>query len=200
MNNPEKIIFELNKNMPQDEQIKLVRVDKEKEYISKLEVSVPISVTPNQLKWMLQSIGITMDFTVTRNETGNLVVDFGNAEPSVLEVKQGEYKISDKTLTTAGLETCTALGFSINGKNFLAHIDANTGIERIISNIKESFTEAELQNTIFYVWEGMSIMSSTGSGLSRGKVDEILEGIGARPDNINTSTVLYMDKVTAGNN
>jgi uncharacterized protein YpuA (DUF1002 family) len=42
-------------------------------------------------------------------------------------------------------------------------------------------------------------MSDTGSGLSRAKIDKILQKMGARTDNINIEKVTFMDRVTVGN-
>ena len=49
-----------------------------------------------------------------------------NAFPSMnsICVNTGEVKISEKTLVTGFVITCSVIGFSYNNKNFLAHIDA----------------------------------------------------------------------------
>lgn len=199
MNSPGQIFWQLYQKSP-DEKITLLRANKDKDYIHWLEVSAPESMTPEKLKSRLQEAGITMDFTVIRNASGNIEIDFGNAKPSVFEVEQGKYKISEQTLITAGLETCTALGFSVNGTNFLTHIDAVTNTWPIVSSIKIWFTEEELKNAVFYIWEGMSLMSDAGTGFSREKVDGILLEIGAKPDNIISKKVSFMNRIVIGNN
>jgi hypothetical protein len=58
-------------------------------------------------------------------------------------VSQGKYKILHKSygpLETAGLATCSAISFMINNTyNFMAHIDANTNINTIVTNIQLEF-------------------------------------------------------------
>jgi len=39
-------------------------------------------------------------------------------------VNTGEVKISEKSLVTGFVITCSVIGFSYNNNNFLAHIDA----------------------------------------------------------------------------
>ena len=61
-------------------------------------------------------------------------------------IDQGEIQISEDKLSTSHLGTCSALAFSHNGKNFLAHIDAQSNTEeQIIQKIKKNFNVTELK-------------------------------------------------------
>ena len=61
-------------------------------------------------------------------------------------IDQGEIAVSDEKLSTSHLGTCSALAFSHNNKNFLAHIDAeNNYKEQLISKIKNNFNLDELR-------------------------------------------------------
>jgi hypothetical protein len=84
----------------------------------------------------------------------NLERPESNLVSEYLVVKQNEFQISEKELVTWGLGSCTGLGFSISGKNFLVHIDATTKVSKIVEAIRKNFKESELLKTIFYYRPG----------------------------------------------
>ena len=83
----------------------------------------------------------------TVNEISHLLLRL-NAKPSKILVRQGEFRIENTPLYTSGLGTCSALGFTVNGKNFLAHIDAKMNMETIYQSIENEFDIEEIRQVI----------------------------------------------------
>ena len=80
-------------------------------------------------------------------------------------VSQGKYKILHKSygpLQTAGLATCSAISFMINNTyNFMAHIDANTDINTIATNIQLEFLDnLHITNVKIYYGSGFGCHTS----------------------------------------
>jgi hypothetical protein len=70
-------------------------------------------------------------------------------------VDQSEIKISKKKLITSHLGTCSAILFSLNNINFMAHIDAvYNKKEQLIKIIRNNFNIKELKKIDIYIVVG----------------------------------------------
>ena len=77
------------------------------------------------------------------------------------DVSQGKYIIIPKLygdLNTAGLATCSAIGFIINDSHkFMAHIDAKTNVDTIAQNIILQFgISLDISNVKIWYGDGIS--------------------------------------------
>jgi hypothetical protein len=77
------------------------------------------------------------------------------------EVSQGKYIIIPKShgdLNTAGLATCSAIGFIINdSQKFMAHIDAKTNVDDIAQRIISQFgTPLHISDVKIWYGDGIS--------------------------------------------
>lgn len=80
-------------------------------------------------------------------------------------VSQGQYKILPKAggpLETAGLATCSAIGFTVNDAHiFMAHIDAKTNVDAIAHKINAQFGTEPLRISDVQIWYGDGLMQHT---------------------------------------
>jgi hypothetical protein len=72
-----------------------------------------------------------------RLDVDNIAVFKPHIVKDPTNVEQSEYRIVDvsESLSTSGLATCTGLAIKIGTKKFMAHLDATTPIDPIISTI-----------------------------------------------------------------
>jgi hypothetical protein len=78
-------------------------------------------------------------------------------------VNQGEWRMKTTNGTkmyTFGLTTCTALGFTIGNKEFLAHIDAETNVNDVIVYIILHNQKRNIPITSIKIWTGAGTNSN----------------------------------------
>lgn len=109
-------------------------------------------------------------------------------------VDQSKYRIvnSNKTLSTAGLATCTGLAMIIGTKKFMTHLDANTAIKIIISAINE---EIEKQNIEPNTLKPIIYAGRLDSSITLKKAKDICLLVGIPDTNYTISNVCMMDRV-----
>jgi hypothetical protein len=117
-----------------------------------------------------------------------------------LYVPQDNFKITPKNsglLYTYGLATCTALGFKLENKQFLAHISAGTNVDIIIKEVlslNKKPTEVE-------IWTGVgddakgNILLNNPSERSLKKVYTITDALGIKRKDIKVHDVCYAEIV-----
>jgi hypothetical protein len=115
------------------------------------------------------------------------------------DVSQGKYIIIPKShgnLNTAGLATCSAIGFIINdSRKFMAHIDAKTNVDKIAQNIILQFgISLDISNVKIWYGDGISHHTSEYTQKLIKRFTQIL-GIQIEPRKENDDDVIpHLDK------
>jgi len=116
-----------------------------------------------------------------------------------LYVEQNNFQINNngKPLYTYGLATCTALGFKLGTKQFLAHVSTGTDVEKIIKSVKSH----KKIPTDVKVWTGVgdSLNSdfhlNNPSGRSLKLVYKITDALGINRTDIEFEDVCFAEIV-----
>jgi len=110
-------------------------------------------------------------------------------------VCQSKYRIvnSNETLSTAGLATCSALAFILGTKKFMTHLDANTSIKIMISDIKKHIVEENINpNSI----KPVIYIGKINSSITLNKAKKICLEVGIPTENYKILDVRIFDKVS----
>jgi len=139
-------------------------------------------------------VNVSMITSTYRPDVDNIAVFKQHYEKDPTHVDQSKHRIVNvsKSLSTSGLATCTALAMIIGTKKFMTHLDANTPIDPIISDINqiiatEGIAAGSLKPIIY--------AGDLDSSLTLEKAKEICSRVGIPKTNYNIEQVSMMDRV-----
>jgi hypothetical protein len=143
----EEIIKELQTKKKYDEWIKLGALFGQTSYTLGEEAEVFLTRPYMYYDVDGKIVNVSTTAKKYRLDVDNIAVFKPHIVKDPTNVEQSEYRIVDvsESLSTSGLATCTGLAIKIGTKKFMAHLDATTPIDPIISAIDQIIAIEEIE-------------------------------------------------------
>jgi hypothetical protein len=140
-------------------------------------------------------VDVSMVQTTYRPDVDNIAVFKQIYLKDPTNVNQGKFRVvnANKTLSTAGLATCTGLAIIIGTKKFMTHLDANTKISTIINAISKIIEE---ENVLPVDLTPNIYAGDLNSTITLQKAKDICSAIGIPEKNYNIINVSMLDRVS----
>jgi hypothetical protein len=139
-------------------------------------------------------VPVSMVQKTYRPDVDNIAVFNQHYVKDPTRVEQSKYRIVSipEELSTAGLATCTGLAMIIGTKKFMAHLDAVTSIDPIITAIQGIIAAEEIaaESLIPIIYAG-----NLNSSLTLEKAKEICSRVGIPEKNYNIQRVCMFERV-----
>jgi len=140
-------------------------------------------------------VNVSMVQKTYRDDVDNIAVFKQLYVKDPNHVDQSKFRIVDnlnKTLSTAGLATCTGLAMIIGTKKFMTHLDANTNIQPMISAVGEEIEKEEIDPSSI---EPIIYAGGLDSRITLQKAKDICLSVGIPEENFVVKNVCMMDTV-----